>query len=369
MTAIEIDQLLAEGIDIAELSTRGLAVESLFDPVSPDNPCGEDLSDEPEFTQLNRLTEPKAKTLADPDSEEDKIPEPDWQKIALIGLRLLQKSKDLRVAVNLTSALFNLYGFPGLRDGLAVIRRFVEQFWEGLHPQVEFVRLLALQPLQAPEALADAVKKQPLVNVPSLGKFTLQDVDLAFGKSPPDSAPKRETIEAAFKDGKLEDLQANSQAIDAALEHLTALWTHEKTASSKPKPDYLMSALQRASKLLEEWLGKRIPKPADKDENNSLSATDKDAPAASPNPTNVLTSRGNVNNRNDAIKLLDQVCDYFEHYEPSSPVPLLLRRAQRLVTMDFMDIVRDLAPAGLPQAETIRGPENEKASSGKSMKE
>jgi len=40
-------------------------------------------------------------------------------------------------------------------------------------------------------------------------------------------------------------------------------------------------------------------------------------------------------------------------------VPLLLRRAKRLISKDFLEIVRDLAPDGVPQVELIRGAEFE----------
>ncbi len=49
------------------------------------------------------------------------------------------------------------------------------------------------------------------------------------------------------------------------------------------------------------------------------------------------------------------VAYYFRMNEPSSPMPMLLQRAKRLVTMDFMEILRDLTPGGVPQAEVIAG--------------
>jgi type VI secretion system protein ImpA len=57
---------------------------------------------------------------------------------------------------------------------------------------------------------------------------------------------------------------------------------------------------------------------------------------------------------------LDKVSDYFQKYEPSSPVPLLLQRAKRLVAKYFMEILRDLTPAGVSQAEAIGGVEKHK---------
>jgi type VI secretion system protein ImpA len=53
--------------------------------------------------------------------------------------------------------------------------------------------------------------------------------------------------------------------------------------------------------------------------------------------------------------MIDKICDYFERHEPSSPVPLLLNRAKRLISKDFLEILRDLTPDGVLQAESIGG--------------
>jgi type VI secretion system protein ImpA len=64
---------------------------------------------------------------------------------------------------------------------------------------------------------------------------------------------------------------------------------------------------------------------------------------------------GEVTNRDDVVRLLDRICAYYEKYEPSSPIPLLLTRAKRLISKDFIDVLRDIAPDAVAQAEAIRG--------------
>jgi type VI secretion system protein ImpA len=66
-----------------------------------------------------------------------------------------------------------------------------------------------------------------------------------------------------------------------------------------------------------------------------------------------------VSSREDVLRALDRVCEYYRRQEPSSPVPVLLERAKRLVGMDFLAIIKDLAPTGLHEVETIRGPTEE----------
>jgi type VI secretion system protein ImpA len=57
--------------------------------------------------------------------------------------------------------------------------------------------------------------------------------------------------------------------------------------------------------------------------------------------------------------MIDKICAYYERHEPSSPVPMLLMRARRLVDKSFMEILQDLAPEGMGQARQVGGMENE----------
>jgi type VI secretion system protein ImpA len=68
---------------------------------------------------------------------------------------------------------------------------------------------------------------------------------------------------------------------------------------------------------------------------------------------------GQIQSRDDVVEALDKICSYYERHEQSSPVPLLLRRAKRLATMSFMDIIKDLADQALPQVEVISGKSDE----------
>ncbi|MEO6269941.1 MAG: type VI secretion system protein TssA, partial [Lautropia sp.] len=64
---------------------------------------------------------------------------------------------------------------------------------------------------------------------------------------------------------------------------------------------------------------------------------------------------GEIRSREDAVRELDRICAYLERHEPANPAPLLIRRAQRLVQMNFLDILRDLAPEGMSSIEKIAG--------------
>jgi type VI secretion system protein ImpA len=71
---------------------------------------------------------------------------------------------------------------------------------------------------------------------------------------------------------------------------------------------------------------------------------------------------GAVNDRNDVVRMIDRICEYYTVNEPSSPVPLLLRRAQRLVAKSFYEILEDIAPDSMAQAKVISGKSDKPAS-------
>jgi type VI secretion system protein ImpA len=55
------------------------------------------------------------------------------------------------------------------------------------------------------------------------------------------------------------------------------------------------------------------------------------------------------------IQAIDRICEYYTANEPSSPVPLLLRRAQGLVAKSFYEILEDMIPDSVAQAQIIGG--------------
>ena len=64
---------------------------------------------------------------------------------------------------------------------------------------------------------------------------------------------------------------------------------------------------------------------------------------------------GQVNTREDVTRALDQIIAYYERNEPSHPLPIVLKRAKRMVAMSFLEIMKDVAPDAMPQAQLLRG--------------
>ena len=68
---------------------------------------------------------------------------------------------------------------------------------------------------------------------------------------------------------------------------------------------------------------------------------------------------GRITSNQDVLKALDMIIAYYTQSEPSSPVPLLIKRAKRLVGKSFVDIIRDLSPDAMSQVKMVSGDEDQ----------
>ena len=80
------------------------------------------------------------------------------------------------------------------------------------------------------------------------------------------------------------------------------------------------------------------------------------APSGSAAPRPAAIS-GEIANRADVVRMLDKLIKYYHETEPSSPLPMLLERARRLVPKNCFEIMEDLAPDGMSQLMVIKGPD------------
>jgi type VI secretion system protein ImpA len=62
-----------------------------------------------------------------------------------------------------------------------------------------------------------------------------------------------------------------------------------------------------------------------------------------------------VKSREDAVRALDAVAEFFRNTEPSSPVPMFCERAKRLVAKEFLDVLADIVPDAVGPARAAGG--------------
>jgi type VI secretion system protein ImpA len=330
-------------------------VDSLLAPISGQHTCGPNLEYDPQM----RALEEAARGKPEQQFGDTVIPavDPDWGAVAELASELLGRSKDLRVAVHLTRAWLRIEGYGGFARGLALLRGLLEQYWDGVYPQLDpddnldpMMRLNALAPLADPTGLLLDLDRSPLAigRGPAFG-LRVRQVKLAMGAVTPvagESVPTEQgTLEAIAQ--LLKEVPALGPAITGAQGDTDAICAAlDSRAGATRGPD--LAAVAKCARAI----------------TGAVQRATGSAPAASGNgsaaPAGVATvgSGGPIRSREDALRLLDQVCDWIAHNEPSHPAPLVIRRAQRLMKKDFIQIIQDLAPDGMRQVEAIVGNED-----------
>ena len=110
-------------------------LDALLEEISPDAPCGEDISYDAGFLELEQFVKGTAETQVG--DHIHKGEEPDWKKVRRQSLKLLERSRDIRLVLYLTVSTLCLKGLPGFCDGLALLRGLVERYWDYFFPQLD----------------------------------------------------------------------------------------------------------------------------------------------------------------------------------------------------------------------------------------
>ena len=347
-------------------------VAQMMQPVSTDAPCGDDLEYDDAFIELQLCAQVKPEQRMG----DSLIPaeEPSWREVEKKAAALFTRTKDLRVAVHLIRALLHTGAFQGAAQGFELLRRLIDEHWDHLHPQLDpdddndpTMRFNVLGDLSDPSTMLTWVRRMPLVSVRGIGSFGLKDIALASGERAPtegETVPSMALINGAFSEASVEDLEPVGAAAASAAESIEAIerMLYERSAGSSP-PDLapLRVLFQQAASAVRSRLAARGVGTTTEDASDSIHGTSETAMSMS-DTTKERKEPGTITSREDVIAAIDKICAYYARFEPSSPLPLLLGRCKRLVSKDFLSIIRDMAPSGLDQIETPRGPAEEENS-------
>ncbi len=325
--------------------TTALVDEALVQPIAPDRPCGEDLEDTPLLASFDAFR------LFGQSAPHE--PAPEWTAIASRATEALCRSKDLRLLAHLGSALLRTDGLPAFAGTLTIASAWLESYWNETYPRIDedaILRRNALNCFADPMAVIDGLRRLPLANNRQHGSFSLRDIEMATGLVPPDGdapVPDEGRINAAFAAmprEALEQLQESVGRAQAAATRITAKMRDDGGRDAAPSFDPLASQLAKIDKVLRTQLALR-----------GDGAADGGGDGADGDQGGGPAIAGVVRSRQDAIRALDAVSTFFRQHEPSSPVPLLLDRAKRLVSKNFLEVLADIAPEALGQARSAGG--------------
>jgi len=349
--------------------------EALLEPISAEQPCGQNLDEAPvlpgaqtailsDFDAL-RLFGQSRSPEAPPeveDSEEGrreaaKVKPPiEWDRLRAEAIEGLQKTKDLRLLAYLGTALLRTDGLAAFTRTLTTASQWLETYWPQVYPLLDegdaMARRSALNCFADPMAVVDRVWRLPLVSSRQHGRFSLRDLEVAQGHVQPaknEKMPDERAFREALKEIPTEELTAGEQHVTAAMAALNAMDARMRAEGGPDvAPDFgpLSTHLAKLTRVYREQLALR---------SDAAGPGEADPGRAGGAGQAAGFTGGAIQSRQDAVRALDAVADFFRRNEPSSPVPLFVDRAKRLVAKDFLEVLADVAPDALVMARSAGG--------------
>ncbi|MBN3779972.1 type VI secretion system protein TssA [Burkholderia sp. Ac-20345] len=336
-------------------------------PVSDGAPCGPDLEYDHDFVVLFTSAVPKQDVqygnfvgAADPLN---------WSEIERDCRRLMLRTKDMRVAVLNTRCRTRLGGAEGLAEGTRLLATWLQSFPDNIHPQAGAdgedrdtaldMRMNALQGLADPDGLLSDVREIVLMKSTAT-RLQVRDVERAFAHPRPADAIAPDSVVQQLQDLRRQQ-PATMTGFDEAISNLAAInmWCGAHLGSYLPDFSPLtrvLQLLQRGVSHVESATDEIAPINASEPDGNvpdsalsveHASASDFTEPAhSSALPSVALSASGAPAGRQAALSLICSARDWFETHEPSSPIPVLLRRAEQFVGKRYADVVKAI-PADL----------------------
>ncbi|MBE5314569.1 MAG: type VI secretion system protein TssA [Xanthomonadales bacterium] len=319
--------------------------ERFLQPLGGEAPCGPEIDYDSDFIELERAIagtpeRQYGETIIAAEAA-------DFARVLNQASSLMQRSRDLRLAVMITRALTRTRGAHGARHGLSLIESLLDVFGEALHPRLEIDG--ERDPLPRANALAVLAVSEGLLG-------DLRELKL----------PTR--LMGTFELAELERSAAGREGAPLGRQQLNQLLQDEQLAGN-PELEALKrlhESLQRLQQRLRDELG--VENAPDLRPlialTASLSLPEANAPEASSSAEASAGTRETsaiadglpaLRTRQDAIRILEEVCRFLETHEPANPAPLLIRRARGMIGQDFLSILRDFAPDGVAQAEHLAG--------------
>src|SRR3954469_25751173 len=113
----------------------GIDVEALLGAGPADAPAGADVEFDPAYFELEKLAQGTPESVMG--DEVKPAEEPEFGEVKNAALSIFDKTRDLRVAMILTTALLKEDGLPGFLDGIQLVKGFIEKLWDPFYPKLD----------------------------------------------------------------------------------------------------------------------------------------------------------------------------------------------------------------------------------------
>lgn len=357
-------------------------------PLDGENPSGEDLRNDARFHDLERILEPQVKVVYDDRNKPTtQVSTPiDWNTVLARAAELRTHGRDLRLLVVVTRALANEEGLAGLAEGLTLIARSFDAYWDNMHPMLRagpprdaaLRRINALLDLQNSQSgvLGD-LRQRTMFMSPGIGAISGRDLEQAclddramlqeaasglnaaekavLSKAHEQLIGRVRTAMAALADRSAADLAALVEAARTARSAMDQLdvVVNARLETVGPAIPELSRFIDRVLASLERVQPAKVN--AEQAVHQAAAPLPNGHAADFPSSISATALPDRITSRDDVVKCLDLVVAFYDRTEPSSPIPHLARRVRRMVHMDFVELMEDLAPSGLKEFRLLAG--------------
>jgi type VI secretion system protein ImpA len=359
-------------------------IDELLRPVSPKATCGVlDLVSDGQLGALEQAIKGRPAKTQFKDGETVVIQgaqEPSWSLLEksarglFLGGRIpdltrpegsetevnVQPVKHLKAAMVLTLAELELTGIAGFTEGLELIARLLTEHWDEVHPTADhedpedpfiarfnILAPLAIAPL-GPATSSGSVSTEdswhlyerllaaPLLNSTPQGSLNVRDCISPWATGLKLRLPPGEEITAErVREVRLSapEIVARQrqvlQAATAAVEKIDAAFA-KAPGTIKPDLQFLLRLLKGIASVLSD----------DKAASESVGAPKEVVRLGVAATGDGLA--GLLSSREEAVRKLGEVAEYFRQHEPSSPIPQIIDRVRALVGKNFLALVDEL---------------------------
>jgi type VI secretion system protein ImpA len=351
---------------------EGFELAALLAPIPGDMPAGADLrGDASPLSLYYRLRDARAEARAaeraseapDPDRPEtsNSAPPPQWRTIRDLGIEAIgSRTKDLEIAAWLTEALLRSDGLSGFTAGVRLMTGLVEGFWDDLYPLPDEegvamrVRPVAgLNGLSGEGMLGPPLRRVPLFLRPDGAAMQFwqfeQSENLARSA---DAETRQKRIDA----GVLPFETVENEARAAGAEHFAALRANAVAAAEawRALGDALdaragddappTSRVREVLEKIAEAAARFAPGDAEGATAGAVAPSSAAAPAPAAPAAEGIGIAGAVASREEALRSLAAIAEFFRRTEPLSPLSYTLQEAVRRARMSWPELLEEIVP-------------------------
>lgn len=301
-------------------------------PIDDVSPSGDNLEYTEEFLKLNQFLE----TASDKN--------PNWNAIYDLSVELFNKTRDLRLASVITQCLLDIVGILSLKTSLLFIENLLVNLWDSIYPRLEnndiAYRLKAIHEINNNEYLLYQIRKTVFLPQHNKDPFTIRDIEKM------DAHDSSATLQLAQLQQHIQSQPEQAATLAASL--------RSSLSSCQRIEEFLPQSTNNLQKLLLMIL-KYLPTAEEPTAQPEAAHSEPSNPAHAYTSTPLNPALNTIRGRADIALLLDQMCEYLSEHEPSNPAPLLLRRAKKLLELNFLEVMEELNPEGVQQIKRLAG--------------